>query len=305
MTNKTYLIMLGAPKCGTTSLSAWIGKQPYAVLAKQKETMYFTDFSERTWSGPGADFVKSRPMTFEAFEAEYSENPDADVRIEASTDNLSCPAAVENIARFVDRKEVRAFGLIVILRDPIERIVSEYEHTLRLGWQTGSLLQSLQLEKERVAKGYHPLFRHAERSRYFAHIERYREVFGDRLMIVDFAKIQETAERNSILEWIGRSDEGAAELEHSNKRSVVARPAAVKFLKNDRLLNVGRALFPKNVRPVIRKLVTGGEVGRYKICDSEIDFIQNALGEDIQACIDAQHIPTENWALSQPRITLS
>jgi hypothetical protein len=298
MERKNYLIMLGAPKCGTTSLSAWIGRHPYATLAKQKETLYFTDFSDRVWSGPGAEFAKSRPPNIEAFTAEYDECPEADLRIEASTDNLSCFAAAENIARFVERDDVGKFWLIAILRDPIERIVSEYEHTLRLGWQSGSLLKSLQLESERTEKGFHPLFRHTDRSRYFKQIGRYREIFGDHLLVIDFARIGEEKERSKILSWMGYSDDFDVELEHNNKRSVMARPATVELLKNERLQNWGRGLVPKKFRPIVRELISGGEVKRYVIRDREVEFILDALGDDIQACVESHHIPTENWALS-------
>ncbi|MEM6889080.1 MAG: hypothetical protein AAF636_13180 [Pseudomonadota bacterium] len=301
MSGKNYLIMLGAPKCGTTSLSAWIGEQPYAVLAKQKETLYFTDFSDRAWSGPRAEFVKRQPLSIEAFHAEFDDAPDAELRVEASTDNLSCLNAVENIARFVERDDVGKFWLVAILRDPVDRIVSEYEHTLRLGWQTGSLLKSLQLEKERAEKGYHPLFWHTDRSRYFKQIERYREMFGDHLMILDFAKIRDAQERDKLLNWMGYSDEAQNALQHSNKRSVTARPATASALKNKRLRKLGRTFVPKNIRSNVRNLITGGEMERYKIRDSEIEFIRNVLDDDIQACIESYHIPTENWTLSLSR----
>lgn len=298
---KNYLIMLGAPKCGTTSLSSWLGEQPYAALAKQKETLYFTDFSDRNWSGPGADFADNRPLTPEAFNAEFDENPEAELRIEASTDNLSCVDAAENIARFLERGDVGRFWLLAILRDPIDRIVSEYEHTLRLGWQKGSLLKSLKLEDRRVKEGYNPLFWHIERSRYYEQVSRYKELFGDHLMIIDYSKINEESERNKILDWMGYSDKFFGDLQHSNKRSVLARPATVGFLKSERILNLGRALFPKTVRPMVRRLITGGEVGRYEVGAREIDFIRDALSDDMKACVDSHLIPTENWGSSLSR----
>jgi len=71
MERKNYLMMLGAPKCGTTSLSAWLGEQPYAALARTKETLYFTDFADHSWNGPSADFAARRPASFAAFDAEF------------------------------------------------------------------------------------------------------------------------------------------------------------------------------------------------------------------------------------------
>jgi len=290
--------MLGAPKCGTTSLSSWLGMQPYACLAKQKETLYFTDFSDRTWGGPGADFAQNRPLSIEAFHSEFDEKPEAELRIEASTDNLSCLDAPENIARFVERRDVGKFWLLAVLRDPIDRIVSEYEHTLRLGWQTCGLLESLRREEKRKKDGCHPIFWHTERSRYHEQISRYRELFGDHLNVVDFSKINDASERNKILQWMGYSDEYVGGLQHENKRSVVARPATIGLLKNKRLVDLGRTLFPKNMRPIVKRLITGGEVGRYEIGDREASFMKDALRDDLEACFSSDLIPTEKWASS-------
>lgn len=295
---KNYLIMLGAPKCGTTSLATWLGEQPYAAVSREKETLYFTDFAERSWQGPGAHFAENRPLSIEAFDAEYVAKPQAELRIEASTDNLSCPAAVENIARFVERDNVGKFWLIAILRDPVERIISEYEHTLRLGWQTGSLLSSLEIESERARKGFNPLFRHVERSRYFSQLSRYRAIFGNQLLILDFHRIAEAGERRRMLNWMGYTDEAASDLQHSNKRRVVARPGTVGLLRNEGLVKLGRTIFPKSTRPIVRKWITGGNVGRYAARDEEIKFIRNSLENEIGACVEANDIPTDNWSVS-------
>ena len=117
-------------------------------------------------------------------------------------------------------------------------------------------------------------------------------------MIIDFLKINEEKERNKILNWMGYSDEFTGELNHNNKRSVLARPETVRLIKNDKMLKLGRAIFPKNARPIVRKLITGGEVERYKLKDREINFIKHALRDDMQACIDSHLIPTENWGPS-------
>lgn len=293
--------MIGAPKCGTTSLAQWLGSQPYAALAKYKETLYFTDFADLKWQGPGIGFVQRQPLTPEAFDAQFAAKPQAELRIEASTDNMSCPAAVDNIARFAERADVNKVWLIAILRDPIERIVSEYEHTLRLGWQSNSLLEALKLEKGRKSKGYHPLFRHIERSCYATQIARYREKFGDNLLILDFHRIREASERNRLLSWMGYSDEAENDLPHDNKRSVVARPGTVGMLRrNKKLLNLGRTVLPKRSRPAVRKWITGGTVERYEMSEEEYSFIYSVLKDEIKACIEASDIPTENWDVSAP-----
>ena len=294
--SKNYLILVGAPKCGTTTIASWLGGLPDVVLTGNKETLYFTDFADRDWGGPDPTFAHWAATGPKEFEAEFAADPDASLRIEASTDNMCCPAAAENIARFADRADVGTVWVLALLRDPVDRIVSEFEHTLRLGWQRGSLMTSLHAEADRIAKGWPPLFWHVTRSRYAAQLARYRDLFGARLRIVDFHRIGDQDERASLLRWIGRGDDATeAPLEHQNQRVVLARPGAVGLLRNARLASLGRALVPKTLRPAVRRLVTGPPVERYRPSPEEIDFIVRALKGDIDACIAAPDIPTQHW----------
>jgi hypothetical protein len=298
---KDYLILIGAPKCGTTTIASWLGDQPDAVLARQKETRYFTDFASRDWHGPASNFADATPESPEAFEAEFAAAPEASLRIEASTDNLSCKGAAENIARFAERPDVGNLWIVALLRDPVARIVSEYEHTLRFGWQSGSLMQSLQAEPKRRLKGWHPLFWHLERSRYGEQLARYRELFGERLLILDFHRIGEAEERAKLMRMIDREGVPVAQqLTHRNKREVVARPMAMRLAHNKTLLSLGRALVPQMMRPLARRLMTGPQIDRYQPSAAERAFIHDALGEDIAACVAAPDIPTQHWDFAVP-----
>lgn len=294
-----YLVLVGAPKCGTTTLASWLGGMPDAVLSEEKETLFFTDFADRKWGGPGAysvEQINAIPRTFEAFQAQFSANSGASLRIEASTDNLSCGVAAENIARLAERKGVENVWVVAILRDPIQRIISEFEHTLRLGWQSGSLLNSLQAENERIANVWHPLFWHVHRSRYATQLARYRHLFGEQMFVMDYHRLNDPAERARLLRFIRCPDELAeSPLERQNERQVLARPIGVRLLKDERLKSMGRALVPKGIRPTVKRLITGGPIDRYQPNAKEIKFIQSALSDEIGACIEASDIPTEFW----------
>ncbi|NDR58661.1 hypothetical protein [Aliiruegeria sabulilitoris] len=299
MAKKDYLILIGAPKCGTTSMAAWLGSQPDMVLADQKETLYFTDFGNRSWSGPGSDFADQIPLGRDSFEAEFASNPDATLRVEASTDNLSCSVAADNIARFADREGVGEIWVVALVRDPVARIVSEYEHTLRLGWQSGNLLQSLQLEEKRIADEWHPLFRHVHRSRYATQLARYGELFGDRLRVMSFDSIRDGNERIKLLRWLGRYNDGTNyELEHLNQREIYVRPNGKRYLDNGGFAEFARAFVPKSLRPIIRRAIIGQPVGRYQPSGQEIDFIRNSLSDEINACVERPDIPTDSWTPS-------
>jgi hypothetical protein len=270
------------------------------VQAAQKETLYFTDFATRDWNGPGADFANVMPRSVEAFEAEFAVKPEATLRVEASTDNMSCPSAPETIARFATQADVADLRVVTLVRDPVDRIVSEYEHTLRLGWQTGSLMQSLQAEASRTSRGWHPLFRHIDRTRYASQIARFRNLLGDRLITLDFHRIGDIEEHTRLLRWIGRADVSDAEqMEHRNQRSVFAHPRRQALLRNEALKDLARTVAPKWLRPTIRRMVGGPPMERYKPSLEEIAFIREALADEIRACRDAPEIPTESWNWSR------
>ncbi len=300
MDGKDYLILVGAPKCGTTSLASWLARLPDTALSRMKESMYFTDFRQRRWSGPGGDPASNAPVDEASFRALFDHAPEAGLRIEASTDNLSSAVACDRIAAFAQRDDVGSVKVVAVLRDPVERIVSEYEHTLRFGWQSGSLMASLEAEPARTEKGWHPLFYHVARSRYATQLARYREAFGDGLLILDYHRLGEAETLARLAAFAGRSADDAAEgLPHANARRVHARPRAQTLLKNRTLLSLGRSAVPRSLRPRVRQMVTCKPLERYRPSEDELRFMLDALAEEIAACRDDPAIPTDNWPCLQ------
>jgi hypothetical protein len=299
MDGKDYLILVGAPKCGTTSIAEWIDSLPGCVLAQGKETLFFTDFADRDWSGPGPGpgFAAGAPKTPEEFAHRFSHDRESDLRVEASTDNLSCPVSPDRIAAFRDRSDVRSLRVLALTRDPVGRIVSEYEHTLRVGWQRADLLTSLKAEKERTAKGWHPLFWHTARSRYAGPIARYRHLFGDDFLVLDYHTIEMAETRERLAAFIGLPKHEAVEpMPRKNARKVDRNLALKPLFKNRLLLSLARTVVPKTARAGIRKAVTGPALARYEPSPREREFIMSALGDEITACKANGDIPTEHWS---------
>ena len=48
------LIIIGAPKGGTTSLANWLDSHPKIQLGQEKEPRFFTDYARRKWVGPNS-----------------------------------------------------------------------------------------------------------------------------------------------------------------------------------------------------------------------------------------------------------
>jgi hypothetical protein len=293
---KDYLIILGAPKCATTSVAFWLGALPDTAIARRRETLFFTDYPDRRWQGPGAGFVDGAARDDTAFRACFAHAPDAGLRVESSTDNLSCAVTCDRIAAFRARDDVRSVKVLAITRDPVERIVSEFEHTLRLGWQSADLMASLRAERQRTEDGWHPLFQHVRRSSYASQLAPFKEAFGDDLLILDYHRIKtpETLER--LTAFAGRAGaDTAAGLKQFNARRVYARPRTEQAIQNPRARAIARALVPKGLRDGVRSILRGKPRQRHEARAEERAFILDALRDEIAACVADPAIPTGNW----------
>lgn len=105
------LIVIGAQKCGTTSLHYYLSLHPQIAMSKEKELEFF--IQERNWH---------RGLAW--YESHFRE--EAKIRGESSpnyTNYTRFSGVAERMHSVVPHTK-----LIYIVRDPIERIVSQYIH---------------------------------------------------------------------------------------------------------------------------------------------------------------------------------
>ena len=121
------LVIIGAMKCGTTSLHACLDAHPDIAMARPKELNFFlgpadggAGWAEGNWHrGP------------EWYAARF--DPRAPVRGEASPGYTS-PAHPEAAGRMAAL--IPGARLVYAVRDPIERAISQYRHHRREGTET-------------------------------------------------------------------------------------------------------------------------------------------------------------------------
>lgn len=127
-------IIIGAQKSGTTSLENYISQHPQVLPAVKKEThFWYRDFNK------GIDWYlahfppipkSSNYLTGEAT-PNYLENWQVALRI---------------------KKEFPDVKLLLILRDPIDRAFSQYNHWIRLRWEDRSFEEAINSEIELLQK---------------------------------------------------------------------------------------------------------------------------------------------------------
>jgi hypothetical protein len=151
------LIVIGAMKCGTTSLHHYLDLHPEIQMSNPKELKFFVE--ELNWAR-GVDWY-ARHF-----------DPAAPVRGESSPHYTTYPRWEGVPARM--RSLVPDAKLILVVRDPIERIVSHYMHMRASGDEELGLSAALRENPTYV-----------DRSRYWMQLEAFLEHYpGDAIMVI-------------------------------------------------------------------------------------------------------------------------
>ncbi|HEX3035055.1 MAG TPA: sulfotransferase [Thermodesulfobacteriota bacterium] len=121
------LIVIGAQKCGTTSLHFYLSLHPQILMSEEKELNFF--IKERNWN-KGLEWYAS---SFEGKKAKiYGESSPAYTNYPLFT---GVPARMHTL--------VPKAKLLYIVRDPIERMISHYIHVYSLGIENRSIEEAL------------------------------------------------------------------------------------------------------------------------------------------------------------------
>jgi hypothetical protein len=166
---------LGAQKGGTTTLHALLGQHPQLYLPPEKELHYFTLHHQRDESWYRQQFIDAKPGQRCGEITPYY---------------LFHPAAAGRIHRLLPRAK-----LIVLLRDPVERCLSQVFHAQRLGLEDLDVHQALAAEPQRLTGALERLQAHGHdrshqehsylaRSRYEEQLPSYERLFPPQQIFV-------------------------------------------------------------------------------------------------------------------------
>jgi hypothetical protein len=136
-----HFIVAGVPKCGTTALYRYLLAHPEVAAPTKNEIGFFSDkygsglnwyrahFRWRAMNSRGADYSGAGIITGEHTPA-YAIHPLAAERIAATLPHVR---------------------IIILLRDPVDRAYSHYQHEFRCGHESLEFRAALTAEPERIA----------------------------------------------------------------------------------------------------------------------------------------------------------
>jgi hypothetical protein len=286
--------LIGAPKCGTTSLASWLNCSPDFRLAGNKEPGLFRSPGGPLW----VDSRRRKKHIWlgaqqDAFWKAFPSVPEGAWALDGSTDHLSDEGAAERLAKLARRVPVK---ILCMVRDPIDRAFSEYKHTIRDGIEHLSFRGSLEAEAARMQGGFQPLFFHRRRSQFHADICRYRDLFGSDMLLLSYGALQSPETLiEKVCNFVGVPP-FTLERFPSKNASSPPRPRFPNVIRRNPLLRrlrttmVGKAL----ERGAAYALTTRGRA-RMDLRDADARFLAEQLSDDIQACVADPQIPTDDW----------
>ncbi len=173
---KPHFLGIGTQKGGTTTLYRLLKKHPDIFLPENKEIHYFT---------------KNYYLGDEWYINHFQEASPGQIRGEITPYYLFHAAVPGRIKSFKNNMK-----FIILLRDPVERTLSQYFHSVRLGLEDLSLEDALNAEEDRLENSAsiiskpngkhlsHQEHSYLSRSRYDIQIKRYSKYFKKKNMLI-------------------------------------------------------------------------------------------------------------------------
>jgi len=117
---KPNFFIIGAPKCGTTSLASWLGECPSIFVSQPKEPNYFN-----------TDVRSYNRLKLHEYEGLFNAATKIDVAVgEATTGYLRSTVAVPNILQYAPKAK-----FIVCIRNPTDMCISLHREHVKSGFE--------------------------------------------------------------------------------------------------------------------------------------------------------------------------
>jgi hypothetical protein len=264
-------LLIGAMKASTTAFYELAGQHPQIWFPAEKEPHYFTS--------PHYGETSAR----QAYEALFAAAPEEAQAVgEASTGYSKLPHFGDTPARI--RRDLGAVRLIYLLRDPVERTVSNFGHA----WAAGCYPQGTRLAD---ALRQDPILLDA--SRYARQIRAYREVFGTEPLLVLTTDhlhsdppgvMREVARHLGVDPEVG-SDRWPATLPRSNAARSAAQTLALRARLSSGAIERVRALVPPGVRQRLKRWLPQGQPAPAATAEDRARILAE-LADDLQDLVE-------------------
>ena len=214
-------VIVGAARCGTSSLHAYLREHPQVCMSRDKEPDYFS-----LGDLPAAEIPRNgspyRALTLRDYERQFEAAGNARAVGEASPTYLVWPRSVERMRALIPDAK-----LICILRDPVERAYSHYAFARKMGAERcQDFEQAIVAEEARAREDPTLCFTYVRGSLYHDGLRAYFERFPrERILVLLFEEFARdpAGTMRRIHRFIGVDEHFLADVGVRHNRSLMPR----------------------------------------------------------------------------------
>lgn len=292
-------LIVGAAKSGTSSLHNYLHEHPEVFMPsynregmKVKEPRFLIK-----------DLVQHRlhngVWNFEEYQCLFSDVREEKVIGESTVLYLYYyQHAIKNIKYYLG-EEVK---IIIMLRNPIDRAYSAFQHVSRGLKETNSFEESLEIEKGRLERETNltPMVMYKEMGMYYSMVKAYKDSFKN-IHIVFYEDFRDNIalEMNKVYSFLGISKDINVNL---NKRYNVGgkkwknKKSKHFFMKDNWAKSILKSITPKEIRQEIRnKLVNLSTKEVEEMKKETRKMLNNYFQEDIKKLSELLNKDLQHW----------
>lgn len=298
--NWPNFLVIGAAKCGTTSLYHYLKEHPEVYMSPIKEPNYFsTDINPEKFSRQYKDIEKRKRLNLDEYvkgdmnrevwgyfvrEQHHYTGLFKKVKNEKAIGEISNSYLFSKEAAANIKKTLPAVKLIAILRNPVDRIYSHYLANLRDGKTFKPFRQEVEEDMQKPEKGWYISHCYFEMGLYYEQIKRYLDIFPEaqfRIFLYDELKNNPDNMLREVCQFLG--------IDASYRFNTSQKFNEAKIPKNEKLLywlsntglkkNIYR-LIPEPLKSNVKNLFFR-EDGRLPMSEEDKQWVKTLYREEI------------------------
>lgn len=292
------MLIVGAPKAGTSALHTALAQHPQMYASPVKEPKYYlcTDAPPPAYQGPG-DAHSQQEWVWRAqdYRALFANAPEGALRLESTPFYLYLPHARRRLA-----EELPDARFIAVIRDPVDRAYSNWMHLWVDGLEPESdFVTAWRSEEQRIRAGWAPFWHYRRLGRYGEQLaDLYGRVGRERILVLRYKQLvdEPAVALNRVCRFLGIATDQIATVPPDNSRPFV-RPG-LRTAVLGRTIRAGAVagsyvppqVWRQAVKPFYKALQYGQPRQRPRLAPEiraelvqeffdDIDLLENLLGE--------------------------
>lgn len=276
---ENFVLIIGAMKCGTTSLFSYLAEHPQIAACSKKEPNFF--LTNYNWN-KGLDWYQNL----------WDWNPaEHKIALEASVNYTKIPTFTNAAAKIATVKA--NFKFIYIMRDPIERIESHYKHRYVRGMEIQERPLSKEIDSHLIAV-----------SQYAMQLDEYYKRFpADSILLVNFEDLKN--EPHNLVKKVCRFLDLDPDYEFEKLGTIERLPEEKivddylwQSLKNFKPLYSWARLLPSQPKRIVHRFFGRMvKVKNPKLSLEQRNFILSALKEDLLKLNLEYGVDLSSWSV--------